>query len=62
MTTTLLEPPTVLAGGKPPNRFQEQLIAPPADSDIADGDNDAGADADQDLEGNLDEDGDGEED
>ena len=37
MTTTLLEPPTVLAGGKPPNRFEpEQLIAPAPKQDAPD--------------------------
>jgi hypothetical protein len=50
MTTTLLEPPTVLAGGKPPNRFDEGLVAPPGESDVADGDSDTEADVEDDLD------------
>jgi hypothetical protein len=30
--TTLLEPPTILAAGKPPRTFEEDAPAPPAES------------------------------
>jgi hypothetical protein len=51
MTTTLLEPPTVLAGGKPPNRFEtEQLIAPAPKQDAPD----AGGGADLEDTGDAD--------
>jgi hypothetical protein len=33
--TTLLEPPTILAVGKPPNTFTGDAPAPPAESDEA---------------------------
>lgn len=53
MTTTLLERPTVLAGGKPPNRFEtDQLIAPAAPSPDAP---DAGADVEDAGDADLDE-------
>jgi hypothetical protein len=50
MTTTLLEPPVILAGGKPPNHFEENLVAPPTDADVADG-----GDTDTDVEDDLDD-------
>jgi hypothetical protein len=49
--TTLLEPPTILAGGKPPHMFEEST--PPAESGEGriDPDDDADLGAEEDAEG-----------